>query len=115
MRAGNVIMQAVLLAIVLTPGVQADSEAGRQFWNQQFVIEGQQRSCTSCHGQNTREPGKHQRTGKTIEPMSPAVNPERLTDPKKMQKWFTRNCKWSWGRECSVQEKSDILTWLSRQ
>lgn len=44
--------------------------------------------------------------------MSPAVNPKRLSDPKKIEKWFLRNCKWTLGRECTPQEKGDYLTYL---
>jgi len=28
-------------------------------------------------------------------------------------KWFRRNCKTVLGRECTAQEKGDILTYLS--
>ena len=73
------------------------------------------RSCTSCHSDSVFEQGSHERTGKLIEPMAPSVNPARLTDRKKINKWFLRNCKWTFGRECTVQEKGDILFWLSQQ
>ncbi len=59
--------------------------------------------------------GKHNRTGKMIKPISPTVNPERLTDIKKIKKWLLRNCKWTFGRECTTQEKGNILLWLSQQ
>jgi len=73
------------------------------------------RSCTSCHSDSVKAPGRHKRTGKVIEPMSPTENVLRLTDSKKIEKWFLRNCKWTFGRECTVQEKGDILLWLSQQ
>jgi len=41
--------------------------------------------------------------------MSPSVNPDRLTDSKKVNKWFKRNCKWTLGRECTAQEKSNFF------
>ncbi|HCS12500.1 MAG TPA: hypothetical protein DIW28_01710, partial [Zetaproteobacteria bacterium] len=44
---------------------------------------------------------------KRIEPMAPSVNPERLTDPAKIEKWFGRNCEWTIGRDCTAQEKAD--------
>ena len=47
--------------------------------------------------------------------MARSVNPERLTEVKKLNKWFLRNCKWTYGRECTAQEKGDILVWLSDQ
>ena len=113
MKMSTTVIYGSLAYILLVPAAQSDAERGRQFWNQPFVVDGQQRSCTSCHGSNPREVGKHQRTGKPIEPMSPAVNPQRLTDQKKMQKWFTRNCKWTLGRECTVQEQADVIEFLS--
>ncbi len=98
-----------LLARYQAEGAQSiDAARGERLWMQQHG----DRSCTSCHGKDLTKPGKHQRTGKTIEPMAPSVNPERLTDVRKIEKWFLRNCKWTLGRECSAQEKADILAWL---
>jgi len=50
-----------------------------------------------------------------IDPMALSVNPERYTDPDKIEKWFLRNCKWTLGRECTAQEKGDVLTYLGSQ
>jgi len=47
--------------------------------------------------------------------MSARVNAERYTDEKKIEKWFKRNCKDTWGRECTAQEKGDFLTFLLAQ
>ena len=73
------------------------------------------RSCESCHGESLFVTGSHYKTGELIEPMAPSVNPERLTERRKVNKWFLRNCKWTYGRECTAQEKGDILLWLSQQ
>jgi hypothetical protein len=73
------------------------------------------RSCTSCHSDSVFVKGRHERTGKVIEPMAPSVNPERYTDRKKINKWLLRNCKWTFKRECTIQEKGDVLLWLSQQ
>jgi hypothetical protein len=70
------------------------------------------RSCTACHTADLRSAGKHAETGKRIEPMKPAVNPERLTDARQIEKWFLRNCKWTFGRECTPQEKGDFLMFI---
>ena len=88
-----------------------DPERGRQLW---YATDGE-RSCTSCHGEMPAVSGKHVKTGKPIEPMAPSVNPKRYQTAKKIEKWFLRNCKWTFGRECSTQEKADILTWLASQ
>jgi len=90
---------------------QVDIQNGRQLWNSTV----NQRSCTSCHGDNPANAGKHVKTGKAIQPMALSVNAERYRDAKKIEKWFLRNCKWTLGRECSTQEKADILSWLSSQ
>ena len=91
--------------------VQVDPERGMQLW---YAITGE-RSCTSCHGERPVDAGKHVKTGKAIEPMAPSVNPARYRSARKIEKWFLRNCKWTLGRECSTQEKADILTWLASQ
>lgn len=86
-------------------------EAGKALWYQDF----DGRSCTNCHGQSPSDTGKHNKTGRPIEPMALSVNPQRFTDTAKTEKWFRRNCRWTLGRECSPQEKGDILTWLKQQ
>jgi hypothetical protein len=93
----------------------AEAEQGRYLWQKtyQFNSEFAERSCASCHTKDTTLPGKHIKTNKLIEPMAPSVNPKRLTDKKKIEKWFKRNCKWTMGRECTVQEKADILYFLN--
>ncbi|MEJ2694026.1 MAG: DUF1924 domain-containing protein [Candidatus Thiodiazotropha sp.] len=73
------------------------------------------RSCNDCHGADLRQVGKHAKTGKRIEPMARSVNPERLTDMAKIEKWFRRNCKWTLGRVCTPQEKGDFLVFLRQQ
>ena len=87
------------------------AERGAALWEKDFGG----RSCTTCHTESLYGKGRHQKTGKIIEPMAPSVNVERLTDRRKMKKWLLRNCKWTLGRECTSQEKGDILLWLSRQ
>lgn len=69
-------------------------------------------SCTTCHTQDPRNTGKT-RVGKEIAPMAVSKTPDRFTDSAKVEKWFTRNCKTVLGRECTAQEKGDIITYLS--
>lgn len=89
------------------------AEVGERMWTQEFNPKGDgARSCTSCHGSDLSKTGKHQRTGKPIKPLSPDANSERLTDSKKIEKWFKRNCKWTLGRVCSTQEKGDFLLYI---
>lgn len=91
-------------------------ERGKQLWNKQFLPGEDKvvRSCTVCHGKDLTKSGKHAKTGKVIAPMARSVNPERFTDYKKVEKWFTRNCKWTLDRECTPQEKGDLLKYLAQ-
>jgi len=88
-----------------------DPATGRALWRKEFGG----KSCTSCHSDSPRNPGRHERTGKLIAPMAPSVNSERLTDMRQMKKWLLRNCKSTLGRECTALEKGDVLTWLRGQ
>ena len=88
-----------------------DAAAGESFWRKEFSG----KSCVSCHAASPQDPGRHERTGKSIAPMAPSVNPERLTDAGQMKKWLLRNCKSTLGRECTTGEKGDVLTWLRSQ
>ncbi len=95
--------------------IETNAQAGKSLWTSEHAAKsgGPLRSCTTCHGTDLRKPGKHARTGKVIEPMAVSVNSKRFSDRKKIRKWFKRNCKWTLGRECSAQEKADILVWLN--
>lgn len=90
------------------------AQSGKTFWTTKHTPEAGKpaRSCADCHSANLDNTGKHIRTGKIIKPMAPAANPERLTDSRKMEKWLLRNCKWVLGRECSAQEKGNVLTFI---
>lgn len=90
---------------------------GQQQWSQVYTNnkDGVKRSCTVCHTKDLRQVGKHTKTKKPIDPLAPSVNNERLTDAKKIKKWFKRNCKWTLGRECTAQEKGDFLMYIRNQ
>ena len=92
--------------------VMGNAENGRQLWTMKTTVKGDSRSCSTCHTADPRQTGKHVRTGKLIDPLNPSVNPTSLTDPKKVKKWFHRNCKWTLGRVCTAQEKADVLAFL---
>lgn len=95
---------------------KADPAKAKADWTKEAVGEdGQKMSCSTCHGTDFSKAGKHHKTSKVIEPMSHRVNAERYTDEKKIEKWFKRNCKDAWGRECTAQEKADFLTYLIAQ
>jgi uncharacterized protein DUF1924 len=91
-------------------------ETGQALWEQEITHKKSpiSRSCASCHGSDLTTSGQHIKTRKIIDPMAPSINSARFNKQKKIEKWFFRNCKWTWGRECSPQEKGDILRYLSQ-
>ena len=71
-------------------------------------------SCTSCHGDSPRNAGRTP-AGKSIEAVAVSVTPTRYTDPAKVEKWFKRNCTEVLGRECTLLEKGDWLSYMISQ
>jgi len=69
-------------------------------------------SCATCHTSSPKNTGKHATTNKAIEPMAPAVNPQRFSDAAKVEKWFKRNCNDALGRACTTQEKGDFVAYM---
>jgi len=90
-------------------GIQPKVSAGRDFFT---ANHGRDFSCSSCHTTDPTATGKHAKTGRSIQPMAPKENPERFTDAAKTEKWFHINCGEVLGRECTPEEKSDVLSWL---
>ena len=91
------------------------ADRGRVFWTSTHTGGNPDtRSCTACHTQNPHAMGQT-RAGKSIQPMAVSSNPERFTDPHKVEQWFTRNCKTVLGRECTPIEKGDVITYLATQ
>ena len=88
--------------------------AAEAMWTRVFADAktGEKRHCSLCHTTDLRKIGKHAVTGKLIDPLAPSANPKRLTDAEHIEKWFSRNCKWTLGRECSPQEKGDFLVMI---
>ncbi len=112
-KASNI--TELLLQEYQKAGVQTFSaSAGQIAWDKTRIDpkSGKPRSCASCHTSNLHQMSKHVRTGKTIKPLALSTNPERLTNRKHIEKWFKRNCKWVFGRECTPQEKGDYLTYI---
>ena len=92
------------------PGFQEFSaERGEKFFKTKH---NHNLSCSPCHTDNPAAQGKHSETDKIIKPLAPAANEERFTDMKKVAKWFKRNCNDVLDRECTAQEKGDVLAYL---
>ncbi|TCT19193.1 DUF1924 domain-containing protein [Thiobaca trueperi] len=107
--AGALSLPATLLA--------ADAAAGKAGWSKEYPQSdgSPARSCVTCHGKDLTQPGRQANTGKVIEPLAPSVNPKRLTDQAKIEKWLLRNCKWTLGRECTATEKADFVAYIKTQ
>jgi len=102
------------------------AEAGKKMWTQVIPFEkkGEMmkgRSCSTCHNAVPNTPGKHAKTGKEIAAMTLSaygINKKtgeqepRFAKAKKIKKWFKRNCKWTYGRECTAQEKGNFLMYF---
>jgi len=89
-------------------------DAGKKLFYEPVLRAGidKPRSCTTCHTRDVHQTGRHAVTGKSIKPLAPSVLSRRLTNPAKVRKWLRRNCLWTRGRECTPQEKGDLLTYL---
>jgi mono/diheme cytochrome c family protein len=94
-------------------GFRATAARGAEFFARKFNVSEKMPTCATCHTDNPAQPGRHAITGKTIKPLAPVANAERLSDPAKVEKWFTRNCKEVVGRECSAGEKADFVAYLA--
>ena len=88
---------------------KASASRGEQFFNSKH---GKEWSCASCHENPPNHDTKHIITGKVIKPLAPSANATRFTDDVKVDKWFKRNCNDVLGRDCTSQEKADVLVWL---
>jgi hypothetical protein len=86
---------------------------GSAAWTRENGPEG--RSCASCHGSDLTVPGRHRTTGKPIGPLAPSADPRRLSEPREVEKWLFRNCRWTLGRACTPQEKGDFLQYIGSQ
>ena len=97
-------------AKIENPGFKGFSaKAGEAFYKNKH---GGDWSCSSCHTDNPAAEGKHVVTGKLIQPLSPNANPARFSDSTKVNKWFKRNCNDVLKRECTSEEKGNLLTYL---
>ena len=85
------------------------ADKGTELWNYEMFPG---KSCSSCHGDDLTKPGRHTKTNKVIKPLSPSVNPDRLTKEKKINKWLKRNCKFTYKRVCTAEEKISFIEFI---
>jgi mono/diheme cytochrome c family protein len=100
----------LLAAYTKQAGGSASAERGQAFFARRFGRDFE--SCAACHGALPVKPGKDLVSEKTIAALAPAAAPQRFTDKAKVEYRFSQNCKDVVGRECSAQEKADVLAWL---
>ena len=116
-----VVLAAALPAAALTPvelrdefaakaGSPPSAERGQQFFVRKFGRDFE--NCAECHGAVPTGPGKDLVSSKSIAPLAPAANAKRFTDRARVEYMFKINCKDVVGRECSAQEKADLVAWL---
>lgn len=101
----------MLVRLKADAGGSASADRGRQLYLSRHSGS-KADSCAACHTDSPLQPGRHNRTSKTIDPLAPAANRERFTDPEKVEKWFKRNCNEVLGRACSAQEKADFTAYV---
>jgi Domain of unknown function (DUF1924) len=90
------------------PGFSASASRGERIYFAKQSDRGDKpTSCTACHTDSPKAAGKT-RAHKPIDPLAPVANVERLTDPKKVEKWFRRNCNDVLGRECNRAGKGGL-------
>jgi cytochrome c peroxidase len=68
--------------------------------------------CRACHVVFSGQPEGHRPTRRELQALAPSANPERFTNEWRTEYWFAYNCKLLLGRECTAQEKGDLITWL---
>ncbi len=109
----------ILAAAMAQPSASfaGDAAAGAAGWTKAYPqADGSApRSCATCHGRDLTKPGQYAVTNKYIGPMAPSVNPKRLTNQAKIEKWLLRNCRWTLGRECTAEEKANFISFIKTQ
>ena len=108
-QAADTSPQAQLEKWSAAAGRAGDVKQGALVFNQKH---GDVWSCASCHNSPPTMMGKHASTSKPIQPLAPAFNAEAFTNTAKIDKWFKRNCRDVMKRECTPEEKLDVLAYL---
>jgi len=91
-----------------------DSKRGEEIFTSKHIgKKGQEISCTSCHNLDLRQEGKNVFTNKSIKPLSPTANKERLTSVKEVEKWLRRNFKDVYLKEGDAIQKGDVLYYIN--
>lgn len=101
----------LLAGYVAQAGAPANAERGEKLFTTNFGKD-LGLSCASCHGAVPTRSSRHAISEKRIDALAPAFNDKRFTDRAKVEGWFRTNCKDVMARECTAQEKADVVAWL---
>ena len=104
--------QRILAALMAEAGGKASPTQGEKLFRGKFSGGKSAQSCTDCHGDDPRLPGRHNKTHKAIDPLAPSAQRDRFSDPAKVEKWFRRNCPEVMGRACTPLEKADFTAYM---
>lgn len=101
------------IAQTVNPEFVSSVTEGKMFFNRKIKMpNGKEMACASCHTTNPANTGKHALTGKSIEPLSPAVNKKRFSDLDKVEEKFTEHCNEIIGTDCTAAEKANYIIYL---
>ncbi len=101
------------IAQTVNPEFVSSVTEGKMFFNRKIKMpNGKEMACASCHTTNPANVGKHALTGKSIEPLSPAVNKKRFNDLDKVEEKFTEHCNEIIGTDCTAAEKANYIIYL---
>jgi hypothetical protein len=86
-------------------------EGEKLFRNERQNSKNEKVSCMTCHTSDPRKEGLT-RANKVVLPLAPISNQDRFTDILKVEKWFKRNCKDVYERECTIIEKGNFVKYM---
>lgn len=88
------------------------AEAGRQFYLNRRTWQSRDYTCSGCHTDDPRKPGKHIETKLPIKPLAPSVNPARFLDVQIVEANFAAHCMDLHERDCRAFEKGNFVAYL---
>jgi mono/diheme cytochrome c family protein len=101
----------ILRAYAAKAGSPPSAERGEKLFNSKNKG-GTFESCADCHTAVPTQAGRDLLAEKSMPALAPAANAKRLTDAYRVETAFRLNCKDVMSRECTAQEKADVLSWL---
>ncbi|HCI52260.1 MAG TPA: hypothetical protein DE312_02835 [Gallionella sp.] len=88
------------------------ADDGKEFYTRKQMVKGKDLACSTCHTDNPANKGKHNESGKEIQPMAPSANPKRFSDLNESAKGFTKHCKQVYGKDCSAKDKGNFIAYV---